>query len=112
MQAGSWASAFTNFGGYAYHSLLYILSGGLMLCAFFMATDYTTSPYTLKGKVVFGLGLAVLTVAMREWAKAPEGVSYALLIMNLLVPYINEGFRQRPLGVKKKARKARRKEAA
>ena len=76
-----------------------IVQGGLLLGAFFMATDYVTSPYTRRGKVVFAIGLAVLTVAMREWSNMPEGVSYSILLMNLVVPYINGLTRQRPLGV-------------
>lgn len=111
-QASGFGAALSGFGGYAYNSLIYVMAGGLLLGAFFMATDYTTSPYTLKGKIVFGLGLAILTVSMREWAKAAEGVSYALLLMNLLVPYINVTCRQRPLGVKKRSGKRRQKEAA
>ncbi|MDL2219327.1 RnfABCDGE type electron transport complex subunit D [Ruminococcaceae bacterium OttesenSCG-928-O06] len=78
-----------------------ILAGGLLLGAFFMATDYTTSPYTRRGKIVYGIVLAILTVAIREWATMLEGVSYSLLLANLLVPYINGLTRQRPLGVKK-----------
>ncbi|NLW79930.1 MAG: RnfABCDGE type electron transport complex subunit D [Ruminococcaceae bacterium] len=88
----------------AWDSLAYILSGGLLLGAIFMATDYVTSPYTRKGKVVFGLLLAILTVAMREWSNMLEGVSYAILLGNLLVPFINVLTRQRPLGVKKRAK--------
>lgn len=93
--------ALSNIGADAHISLLYIMSGGLLLGAFFMATDYSTSPYTLKGKIVFGIGLAIITVAIREWAKTTEGVSYAILFMNILVPYINILCRQKPLGVKK-----------
>lgn len=93
---------------YLYHSLIYILGGGLLLGAFFMATDYTTSPYTNGGKWIFALGLAVLTVAMREWSNMNEGVSYAILFMSLLVPYINSATRKRPLGVAKKKRTARK----
>ena len=97
-----------SFGTSAYTSLLYVLSGGLLLGAFFMATDYATSPYTLKGKIVFALGFALLTVAMREWARMPEGVAYALLMMNLLVPVINELCRQRPLGVSRAVQRQRK----
>lgn len=79
--------------------LVQLLSGGLLLGAFFMATDYTTSPYTAKGQVVFGLLLGVITCAIRFWGNMAEGVSYAILIMNLLVPYINALTRHRPLGV-------------
>ncbi|MDL2324842.1 RnfABCDGE type electron transport complex subunit D [Ruminococcaceae bacterium OttesenSCG-928-A16] len=110
--AGSLSAAFAGFGGFAWNSLLYLMGGGLLLGAFFMATDYTTSPYTLKGKIVFGLGLAIITVAIREWSKTAEGVSYALLLMNLFVPYINALCRQKPVGVKKKKPAKTRKEAA
>lgn len=88
-------------GASAYSALLSILAGGLLLGAIFMATDYTTSPYTLLGKIVFGLGLAVVTVAIRTWANNFEGISYAILLMSLLVPYINTWCRQRPLGTGK-----------
>lgn len=116
--AGGFGAAFSSIGPSAYNSVVLLLGGGLLLGAFFMATDYATSPYTLKGKIIFGLGLAVLTVAMRSWSKMTEGVSYSLLLMNLLVPYINETCRQKPLGTagrrrkEKAARKAARKGAA
>ncbi len=103
--ANGFGTAAQNIGTYAYGGLIYILSGGLLLGAFFMATDYTTSPYTLKGKLVFAAGLAVLTVAMREWSNMAEGVSFALLLMNLFVPYINSLCRQKPLGVSTKRQK-------
>ena len=77
---------------------VYVLGGGLMLGAIFMATDYTTSPYTLKGKLIFGLGLGIITFMIRRFGTMSEGVSYAILLMNLLVPYINMNIRQRPLG--------------
>ena len=79
--------------------LVQLLSGGLLLGAFFMATDYTTSPYTTKGQLVYGLLLGVITCGIRFWGNMAEGVSYAILIMNLLVPYINALTRHRPLGV-------------
>ena len=79
--------------------LVQLLSGGLLLDAFFMATDYTTSPYTTKGQIVYGLLLGVITCGIRFWGNMAEGVSYAILIMNLLVPYINALTRHRPLGV-------------
>ncbi|WP_367925178.1 RnfABCDGE type electron transport complex subunit D [uncultured Ruthenibacterium sp.] len=78
--------------------LLQLLGGGLLLGAFFMATDYVTSPFTLKGKIVYGLGLGIITCAIRFWGNMAEGVSFSLLIMNLLVPYINDLTRQKPLG--------------
>ena len=79
--------------------LVQLLSGGLLLGAFFMATDYTTSPYTTKGQIVYGLLLGVITCGIRFWGNMAEGVSYAILIMNLLVPYINALTRHRPMGV-------------
>ena len=85
----------------AMQALAGMLQGGLLLGAFFMATDYVTSPYTRAGKVIFGAGLAVLTVAMRQWSNMAEGVSYSILLMNLVVPYINAACRQRPLGVRR-----------
>ena len=90
-------------------SLTSILSGGLFFGAVFMATDYVTSPLTLKGKLVFSLGLGLLTFAIRTWANMAEGVSFAILLMNLLVPYINDLTVQTPYGyvkpVKAKAEK-------
>ncbi len=75
-----------------------VLSGGLLLGAIFMATDYTTSPFTRKGKVVFALGLGVITFLIRQFGNMNEGVSYAILLMNLTVPYINRATRKTPLG--------------
>lgn len=80
-----------------------ILSGGLFLGAFFMATDYTTSPSTEKGKLIFGLGLGLMTAAIRCFGSYPEGVSFAILFMNLLVPHIDRLTRSKPFGgVKRK----------
>jgi electron transport complex protein RnfD len=90
------------------NAVAYLLGGGLLLGAFFMATDYTTSPYIFKGRMVFALALGVLTVAIREWAKMLEGVSYALLLMNLLVPYLNILLRQRPLGTGRGGKKSQK----
>ena len=78
-----------------------LLSGGLMLGAFFMATDYVTSPTTNKGKLVFGLGLGIVTCAIRFLGTMNEGVSFAILLMNLLVPYIDVLTLQELLGVAK-----------
>ena len=66
-----------------------ILSGGLFLGAIFMATDYVTSPTFNLGKLIFGVGCGLITVVIRVFGSLPEGVSYAILLMNLLVPYIN-----------------------
>lgn len=82
--------------------ILQLFSGGLLLGAFFMATDYVTSPFTLKGKLVFGVGLGLITCAIRFWGNMAEGVSFSILLMNLLVPYINDLTRQKPLGAPKK----------
>ena len=82
-----------------------LLSGGLMLGAFFMATDYVPSPTTTKGKIVFGLGLGVITCAIRFLGTMNEGVSFAILLMNLLVPYIEILTRQDRLGIAKTKKK-------
>ena len=87
--------------------LVHILGGGLLLGAIFMATDYVTSPYTLKGKIVFGIGLGVITMLIRVFGTMTEGVSYAILLMNLFVPYINQLTRQKPLGAPKKVKEAK-----
>lgn len=75
-----------------------ILSGGLLLGAIFMATDYTTSPFTRKGKIIFALGCGVITCLIRFWGNMNEGVSYSILLMNLFVPFINEHTRNVPMG--------------
>ncbi len=72
-------------GDYLYH----IFSGGLMLGAFFMATDYTTSPVTIKGRLIMGVGCGLLTSVIRLYGGYPEGVSYSILLMNLVVPMID-----------------------
>ncbi|MBQ3517906.1 MAG: RnfABCDGE type electron transport complex subunit D [Clostridia bacterium] len=69
-------------------ALSMILSGGLFIGAFFMATDYTTSPYTARGKVIFAVGAGLLTCLIRYFGTYPEGVSFAILFMNILNPYI------------------------
>lgn len=68
--------------------LYQVLSGGLLLGAIFMATDYTTSPINTKGKIIFGIGCGVITVLIRFFAALPEGVSFSILLMNILVPHI------------------------
>ncbi len=93
-------------------SLINILSGGLFFGAVFMATDYVTSPLTYKGKLVFGLGLGFLTFTIRTWANMAEGVSFAILLMNLLVPYINDLTVQTPYGYRKPVRAKAKKGAA
>ena len=83
-------------------ALYHILSGGLVLGAFFMATDYVTTPSTPWGKVIFGLGCGVITVLIRVYGNYPEGVSFAILFMNILTPYINIWTRRRHFGGVKK----------
>lgn len=78
-----------------------VFGGGLILGAVFMATDYTTSPITNKGKLIFGIGCGILTFVIRRFASLPEGVSYSILLMNILVPYINKATLTRPFGVRK-----------
>ncbi len=82
--------------------LYQLLSGGLLLGAFFMATDYATTPSTKAGKIVFGVGCGLVTILIRFWGNLPEGVSYSILLMNILTPYISRLTRQKPLtgGVK------------
>lgn len=81
-----------------------ILAGGLLLGAIFMATDYTTSPITIKGQVIYAIGCGVLTILIRKFGALPEGVSYSIIIMNLLVPLIERGTRPRTFG-KERAKK-------
>lgn len=75
-----------------------VLSGGLILAAVFMATDYVTSPYTFKGKLIYGIGCGLITFAIRQFGNLPEGASFAILLMNLLVPHINKITRRKPFG--------------
>ena len=78
-----------------------LLSGGLMLGAFFMATDYVTSPMTAWGKILFGVGIGFIMMVIRTWGAYPEGMSFAILIMNACVPLLNK-FRPQRFGEKKK----------
>lgn len=82
--------------------LFHILSGGVMLGAIFMATDYTTSPMTNTGKIIFGVGCGVITVLIRLYANLPEGVSFSIILMNILVPHIERLTMPKPFGEEKK----------
>jgi electron transport complex protein RnfD len=84
--------------------LIHILSGGALLGAFFMATDLVTSPMTKKGMIIFAVGIAVITVVIRLFGAYPEGVSFAILIMNAFVPLINKFLKPRRFGSKIKAK--------
>jgi len=81
-------------------SLFNLLSGGLILGACFMATDYVTSPMSLWGGVIFGVGIGFLTMMIRYFGPYPEGVSFAILIMNSVVPLLNMWFHQKKFGRK------------
>jgi electron transport complex protein RnfD len=78
--------------------LIHLLSGGAILGAFYMATDLVTSPMTKKGMIVFAIGISVITVVIRLFGAYPEGVSFAILIMNAFVPLINKYFKPRRFG--------------
>ena len=78
--------------------LYQVMAGGLFLGAIFMATDYTTSPPTPAGKLIFGVGCGLITVLIRVWGNYPEGVSFSILLMNILNPYISDWTRTKPFG--------------
>jgi electron transport complex protein RnfD len=84
-------------GGFDY-AVAQILAGGLMIGAIFMATDYVTSPVTAWSKVIFGFGCGLITFVIRYWGSYPEGVSFSILFMNILVFYINNWTAKKPLG--------------
>ncbi len=84
--------------------MIHILSGGAILGAFYMATDLVTSPMTKKGMVVFAVGIGIITVVIRLFGAYPEGVSFAILIMNAFVPLINTYFKPRRFGNKIKSK--------
>ena len=79
-------------------ALYQVLGGGLMLAAFFMITDYSTTPINTLGKMVFAFGCGVITVLIRFWGSYPEGVSFAILLMNILSPYIEKLCARKPFG--------------
>ena len=79
-------------------ALYQVLGGGLMIAAFFMITDYSTTPINTLGKMVFAFGCGVITVLIRFWGSYPEGVSFAILLMNILSPYIEKLCAKKPLG--------------
>ena len=81
--------------------MLSVFGGGLILGAVFMATDYTTSPTTPLGKAVFAVGCGIITFVIRKFGALPEGVSYSILLMNILVPHINRFTLSKPFGFEK-----------
>ena len=80
--------------------LFHVLAGGAILGAVFMATDYSTSPMTVRGGVIFAAGIGVITMLIRLWGAYPEGMSFAILIMNACVPLINKYVKPKRFGVK------------
>lgn len=80
------------------YMLCQLMSGGLVIGAFFMATDYATTPLTTKGKIIFGVGCGLITFAIRQFANMPEGVSFSILIMNCLTPLIDRYTAPKALG--------------
>ncbi|MBQ8784151.1 MAG: RnfABCDGE type electron transport complex subunit D [Clostridia bacterium] len=97
-------------GGFNMEFVAYqLLSGGLLIGAIFMATDYTTSPISLKGKIIFGIGCGLITSLIRFYGNLPEGVSFAILIMNILVPHIERLTAPKPFGTvkEKKSKEAK-----
>jgi len=80
--------------------LFHLVTGGLILGVFFMATDMVSTPLSAKAMIIFGLGCGVLTVIIRVWGAYPEGVSFAILIMNAFAPLINRGFKPKRFGEK------------
>ncbi|MBQ8741314.1 MAG: RnfABCDGE type electron transport complex subunit D [Clostridia bacterium] len=83
---------------------LAIFGGGLMLGAIFMATDYVTTPTTDLGKLIFGIGCGLITFVIRQFSPLPEGVSYAILLMNILTPHINSLTLSKPFGAREVAK--------
>ena len=83
----------------------HLVYGGLILGAFYMATDMVTSPMTIRGKLLFGFGIGAITVIIRLWGAYPEGVSFAILIMNAFTPLINKAFKPYRFGVVKPSKK-------
>ena len=78
-----------------------VLAGGVMLGAFFMATDYATTPSTTTGKIIFGAGCGLITMIIRLFGAYPEGVSFSILLMNILTPYIEKATAPKALGAAK-----------
>jgi electron transport complex protein RnfD len=78
--------------------LFHLLAGGVMLGAIFMATDYVTSPMNPKAMVIYGIGIGLLTMLIRVFGSYPEGISFAILIMNATVPLLNQTIKPKRYG--------------
>lgn len=89
--------------GSAEIALYHVLSGGLLLGAIFMATDYVTSPVTTSGKVIYALCCGIITSVIRLYGSMPEGVSYSIILMNIFTPLIDKATVKKPFGAKKEA---------
>ena len=93
-------AAFTGGGALLYElPVFHLLAGGAMLGAIFMATDYVTSPMTPKGMLIYGVGIGVITMIIRMWGAYPEGMSFAILLMNAVTPLINKYVKPKRFGV-------------
>lgn len=97
---GSFALLTLIYTGSTVETVYGVLAGGLLIGAFFMATDYATTPLTTSGKIIFGIGCAIVTFVIRNFGSYPEGVSFSILLMNLLTPYIDKLTKLVPLGAK------------
>ena len=97
----SWAGVLPEGMDTCHYVAYELLTGGLMLGAFFMATDYVTSPMSAWGKIIFGIGIGFIVMVIRTWGNYPEGMSFAILIMNACVPLLNK-IRPQRFGEKKK----------
>ena len=104
---GSFALLTFIYTGSAVETLYGVLAGGLLIGAFFMATDYATTPVTTKGRIIFGIGCGLMTFIIRNFGSYPEGVSFAILLMNLLTPYIDKLTLTEPFGAKKPEKPAK-----
>ena len=98
---GSFAVLTLIYTGSTVETVYGVLAGGLLIGAFFMATDYATTPLTTSGKIIFGIGCGLITFIIRSFGSYPEGVSFSILLMNLLTPYIDKLTKLVPLGAKK-----------
>lgn len=91
------------------YMLYELMAGGLVLGAVFMATDYTTSPVSKKGKIIYAVGCGVITSLIRIFGNLPEGVSFSIIIMNILVPHIEHVTTPKPFGTPKKEKEEKAK---
>ena len=103
----AWVFDGTRFGGSLFTGdpLFHLLSGGMILGAFFMATDVVTTPLTTKGRIIFGIGCGMITMLIRLWGSYAEGVGLAILFMNMFTPAIDRYVRNYPAGWNKKRKK-------